>query len=197
MAVAKAGRWPTLERVQERDPRIKPATLDRNSGALDPARRFWLDAKARKLVDSGTFPTLELLAAAAGAVRKSYLAKYEDALTEQRRRWVTAHGDHPTWRDEPSQDPSADPATPPEEGSGDAAATVPPELEAVATGDGLQEVAQRQIKRLLADRKANKKTIAALAGELAETKEALRRALDIIRKYHAAEVSKPSASTRS
>jgi hypothetical protein len=195
VAVAKSGKWPTLALVEARDPRIKPATLDRNSDALDPARRLWLDAVAGKLVDAGTFPTIDLLAVA-GTVRRTYLAKFEDALIEQRRRWVAAHGAHGTWQDEPMAQ-AGDAVGIGRKATDDGAAELPRALEVVAHDERPLELAQRQIKRLMAERKSDRAAIATLTAELGEVKEALRRALAMIRKVHAGELSKPSASTRS
>lgn len=189
-AIARSGRWPTLQLVLDKDPRIRPATLDRNSDALDEARRMWLDARARRLVDAGTFPTLDLIRSACGDVRRSFLARYEDALTEQRRRWVAHHGPHSNWTDAPAPPDATPEATPGPE-------PIPPALASVKEGDNELDVAKAQIKRLMAERRSDRKALAAAKAELAETAEALRRALAMIRKHNAAELSKPSASTRS
>lgn len=189
-AVARSGKWPTLERVIAQDPRIKPATLDRNADALDDARRLWLDARAAKLVDAGTFPTVDLLQAAAGRVRLTYLIRFEDALAGQRRRWVGMHGPHPDWSDAPVVAPDPAPDLPRED------APIPA-LESVTADSDPLELAQRQLKRLMAERASDRKKVVSLKSELADVKEALRRALAMNRKLNAVELSKPSASTRS
>ena len=80
--VARRGEWPTLVKVEAQDRKIAPATLGRNSDALDPARRIWMAEAATALTTAGEFPTLKAVQGRAGAVRLKDLARVEDALTD-------------------------------------------------------------------------------------------------------------------
>lgn len=188
-AIARGGEWPTLARVEKQDRKIAPATLGRNSDALDPARRIWMAAAATAMTTAGEFPTLTAIRDRAGAVRLGVLAKYEDALTEERRRWVAEHGAHPDWIDSSDR--------PEQAGEIDAERTAPREG---VTGKGREvdgtspaggatvdtTLLEKRIARLAAERKKDRETIANLTVELAEAREALRRALLPVLKEHAA-----------
>ncbi len=128
-------------------------------------------------------------------LRRSVLARFENALAPSRRRWVDRHGPHPDWVDDEGEEDAAAAAT--------ALDHVPdveepaPALEQVVPDQDQLERANHQIKRLLSGRKADKAEIRALKAQLAEAKEALRRSNLGIRAKHAGELSKPSTSTRS
>jgi hypothetical protein len=196
-AVVRSGRWPTLELVLAKDTRIKPATLDRNSDALDEARRAWMSSRGNYLAEAGRFPTLDLLHAMAPRVRRSYLRRFEDALDGPRQRWVDAHGPHPDWTGPGAPPGSTETRAYPDgsigrEGEADGAALV-----VIGPEDDALKVAQDRIARLLAERKRDKIALKEVRVELAETKEALRRALVTLRRLNAEEISKPSAGRRS
>jgi hypothetical protein len=72
-----------------------------------------------------------------------------------------------------------------------------PALEPVRDGQDQLERANRQIKRLLGERKINRAEIRSLKAQLAEAMEALRRSNFGTRAKHGAELTKPSTSTRS
>lgn len=196
--VARRGEWPTLVKVEGQDRKIAPATLGRNSDALDPARRIWMAEAATALTTAGEFPTLKAVQGRAGAVRLKDLARVEDALTDARRQWVTEHGAHPGWID-PADAPSREEAPgdvgaghavgypggghegtgqQPEEGAGGVAKK--------GGGNVDTTLLQKRIDRLIAERKKDRETIAELTAALAEEKESTRRALLPVEKDHAA-----------
>jgi hypothetical protein len=192
--VVASGKWPTLELVLAKDHRIRPATLDRNSDALDVARSSWITAQGEKLVDAGEFPTIRLLQPRAPTVRRSMLARFEDALDAPRRRWIKRNGPHPSWTDEEPADLAANENAAKPASSDTARGSV---LEEVKPGDDVSDRAKRQLERLLKERRADRAEIRDLRIELAETKEALRRANLGVRKKHAVQLNMPSTSTRS
>lgn len=191
--LAASGKWPTLALVLTKDTRIRPATLDRNSDALDDARRAWIRAECAKLLDEGEFPTIALLQRHAGSVRAAVLARFEDSLAPARNTWVERNGPHPDWSNEAiEQENAAEPSPDPEPripGAGTALSVVGSTLDPL-------ELAQSQIKRLLAERKANRAQIRELKVELLEATEGLRRSMLGIRKKHILEINAPSTSTR-
>lgn len=193
--VARSGSWPTLDRVERQDRKIAPATLGRNSGALDPARRIWMELAGTALVTAGEFPTLKAIQGRAGAVRLRDLARVEDALIGIRRAWVATHGPHPDWIDPADRvdpEPEAPGAAPPDGegsvGADDAESTAGgPKSRSGTTKAGANvdtTLLQKRIDRLMAEKKKDRATIDRLTAELAESEERLRRAmLPIIREH--------------
>ena len=196
--VVAGGSWPTLGRVMAADRRITSATVERNTDALDPARREWMTAVGEALVDEGTFPTMALVWQRASTVRITVLAQFEDALDGARRKWVAANGPHTDWRDPEGQNPG--------DGTTRASERQPrtadaPVMKNTAPGSrlrtGADDLGQLQIARLMAERRADRARIEELQTEVATEREKTRRALLGVQAKHAVYLNEAPAKRKS
>lgn len=187
--IAAKNKWPSYERVMKLDPRVKLATLGRNSDALDEARSAWVSGASDRLAQSGEFPTLERLRIAAGVTRTAILARFEPATADARRRWVEKNGAHPEWSEDAEQQ---EPLGPPDGETENRA------QRSAASAEMSQrlKLAEDRVTRLLAERKSDRAKIKQLQAELAEAQEIARRALLGVQTKHAVQLNQPSASTR-
>lgn len=195
--IASAGKriaakhWPTYERVRAADPRIKPATLSRNSDALDEAREMWATKRGSDMVANGYFPTIEDLQQQAGKVRRKIIARFEHCLRDARLQWVKLYGPHPDWSDNGESSMRGEAA-----GEDETAPVLVADNATSTKIQALLDLAEKRIERLMAERKTDRATIAELKEQLAISEESLRRSTLKIRTTYAKQVNAPSTSTR-